>query len=55
MYELIYYELKQKNFRSKKTLDRFLRTLTEDQKLRVLKKEKGIYYALVRTPEGFID
>lgn len=37
-YELMYYELKQRNFNSKKTLDKFLKTLTQEQKLRVLKK-----------------
>jgi len=54
-YELLYYELKKKNFNSIKTLERFLNTLTEDQKLRVMRKDGDIYYHLTRTPEGFIE
>lgn len=54
-YELLYYELKERKFNSKETLLKFLNTLTEDQKLRILKKDKGIYYAVLRSPNGFID
>lgn len=51
-YELLYYELKEKKFNSRKTLEKFLNTLTVDQKLRILRKEKGIYYAIEQTPYG---
>lgn len=54
-YELLYYELKEKKFNSRKALDKFLNTLTCDQKLRVIRKEKDIRYILQRTPEGFKD
>jgi hypothetical protein len=54
-YELLYYELKEKKFNSKKTLEKFLNTLAEDQKLRLIRKDNNVSYLLIRTRYGFED
>lgn len=56
-YELLYYELKQKHFTKKETLQKFLNTLTQDQILRLLKRKdsKSWYEAVLRrSPSEFI-
>ena len=52
-YELLYYELKEKKFNSETTLKKFLNKLTDDQKLRLIKKENGFCFLFQRTPQGF--
>lgn len=54
-YELLFYELKQKKFNSIKTLNNFIKNLLPEQQLRILRKEKNIYYRLLRTKEGWQD
>jgi len=42
--EIIYHEIKQKKFRSKKTLSKFLNTKLDSEILRVIQVENGINY-----------
>lgn len=44
--KILYYELKEKEFRSQKALQKFLRTLLPSEILRAVKYEKGIGYML---------
>jgi hypothetical protein len=44
--ELIYHEIKRKEFRSKKTLNKFLRSKLPSEILRAIEVKKGIWYML---------